>query len=190
LASALKKRVVVYVDDFNLYHSVKELRPNKIDLWGLFSNFVRAEEDLVGVKYFSAYAEHRGTTTTNSHKSYVAKLEATGVEVILGRFKGQRAGCRACGATWRAHEEKETDLNIGLHLLADATDDAYDRAYLVSADSDLVAAVRMVRERIPEKGILIVKPPGRNGHGRELGNSGHASSTLRENVVKRHIFSA
>ena len=176
------------MDGFNLYHAVKSYDPKKIDLWSLFEGLIKPEEQLVGVKYFSAYATQRGQTTVQSHRSYVAQLEATGVQVILGQFKSKKARCHSCNASWKAHEEKETDLNIGLHLLADATDDEYDRAYIVSADSDLVAAVRMVRNRHTEKGILIVKPPGRHRHGRELGASGHAEITLQPNRVQRNMF--
>ena len=184
-----KRRVIAYVDGFNLYHSVKKYNPKKINLWALFEELIKPEEVLVGVKYFSAYAHHRGPNTVQSHRAYVAQLEATGVTVIRGQFKKKPAGCRTCGARWNAHEEKETDLNIGLHLLADATDDNYDRAYLISADSDLVAAVKMVRTRHNDmKGVLIIKPPGRHTHGRELGASGNAEITLQPNRVKRNMF--
>ena len=189
MLSPNKRRVIAYVDGFNLYHAVKKYNPKKINLWALFEELIKPEEVLVGVKYFSAYAHHRGSSTVQSHRAYVSQLEATGVEVIRGQFKKKQAGCKACGAKWEAHEEKETDLNIGLHLLADATDNKYDRAYLVSADSDLVAAVNMVRNRHNDKkGILIIKPPGRHTHGRELGASGHAATTLQPNRVRRNMF--
>lgn len=57
------------------------------------------------------------------------------------------------------HEEKETDVNIALELLDLASQDAYDRALLVSNDSDLAPAVRKVLVRFPDKRITIVAPP-------------------------------
>jgi uncharacterized LabA/DUF88 family protein len=61
------------------------------------------------------------------------------------------------------HEEKETDVNIGVHLMADALADRFDRALVVSADTDLNAAVALTRLEASGKQIAIVAPPGRKG---------------------------
>ena len=37
--------------------------------------------------------------------------------------------------------------------------DAFDRALVISNDSDLVPAIRMVRERFPQKQITTIAPP-------------------------------
>lgn len=173
-----KRRVIAYVDGFNLYHTIKNYRPNKVDLWSLFEGMNTPDEQLVAVKYFSAYAYWLPKKTA-SHKRYVKDLEARGVEVILGQFKEKRA--------IGSHEEKETDINIALHLVLDGMDDRYDRAKLLTVDSDLVAAVREARRRRPDKSILIVKPPGRNNFGRELTQASGSGNgyTLRPNRVKR-----
>ena len=47
-----------------------------------------------------------------------------------------RPGCKRCGATWKAHEEKETDVHFALTFLEDALYDAFDRAIIVGADGD------------------------------------------------------
>lgn len=182
-----KRRVIVYVDGFNFYHAIKEYKPNKIDLWALFSAFIKEEEELAGVKYFSAYA-YWLPDKVRSHKRYVKLLEESGVEVILGQFKNKPAKCRTCGERWIGHEEKETDINIALHLVTDAADDNYDRAYIVSADSDLVPAVQTVRQRHSEKGIFIATPPGCYSHARDLRQAGHASIEIYKGKVKRHAF--
>ena len=44
----------------------------------------------------------------------------------------------------------------------------FDRAILVSADSDLGPAVRKVRAVAPGKQVLVVAPPGRFGNARDL----------------------
>ena len=31
-------RVIAYVDGFNLYHTVRYYKPNKVDLWSLFES--------------------------------------------------------------------------------------------------------------------------------------------------------
>ena len=61
-----------------------------------------------------------------------------------------------------SHEEKETDVNIALYLLDAAYQDLYDRALILTADSDLAPAIRMVRKRFPQKSIKLLQPVGRN----------------------------
>jgi hypothetical protein len=88
-------------------------------------------------------------------------LRAVGVTPILGNFKFKNRECRRCGNTWHAYEEKETDVNIALHLLLGAVKDEYDRALLIPGDSDLAPAVRAVKKECPGKDIRIVAPVGR-----------------------------
>jgi len=176
-------RVIAYVDGFNLYHTVRYYKPNKVDLWSLFESLNQTNEELVAVKYFSAYAQWLPRKTT-SHKRYVKDLEATGVVVKLGQYK--KKGPKG---SW---EEKETDINIALRMVMDAEDDLFDRAKLLTVDSDLVSAVKELKERKPEKQVLIVKPPGRSQYGRELVEAagGGRGFNLDATRVKRHMFRA
>ena len=65
-----------------------------------------------------------------------------------GRFSEQSAKCLKCGARWKRHED-ETDVHFSLSFLEDAIDNVFDRAIIISADSDHVPAVRRVRARLP-----------------------------------------
>jgi hypothetical protein len=52
-------RVACYIDGFNLYHAIADLgKPHLkwVDLFALAQSLCRAEETLVKVAYFSAYA--------------------------------------------------------------------------------------------------------------------------------------
>jgi len=51
---------------------------------------------------------------------------------------------------------------VALSLITDAQDDVFDRAYLVTADSDQAATARFFRDRFPDKRLITVAPPGRN----------------------------
>ena len=53
---------------------------------------------------------------------------------------------------------KETKVSIGITLLNDAHKCRFDRAYLVTRDSDLMPAVKMVRTEFPVKEIVTVAP--------------------------------
>jgi hypothetical protein len=70
--------------------------------------------------------------------------------------------CRACGSVWRSYEEKETDVNIAVSLVADAAGAASDIALIVSADSDLCPAIRTARALSPGLGMIAAFPPRRD----------------------------
>jgi uncharacterized LabA/DUF88 family protein len=159
-------RTIVYIDGFNLYHALDDLAEAHlkwVDLWSLSKKLLRADQNLSAVKYFTAYATWR-PDSYRRHQRYVAALEACGVTPIIGRFKRKTVRCHAkCGRTYVTHEEKETDVNIGAHLIADALKDRFDRALVISADTDLNAAIALARAEAAGKRIDLVAPPGRKG---------------------------
>jgi len=159
-------RIVAYVDGFNLYHAIAELGEPSLkwlDLRGLCERFVPHSDpdSLKSVYYYSAFATWRHSAHKR-HRQYVKALEANGVTCVLARFKPKPLDCHRCGHQWTHHEEKETDVRLALGLVMGAVKDEYDRALLVTADSDLVPAVRLVRREHPKKDIRIVTPPGRD----------------------------
>lgn len=54
-------------------------------------------------------------------------------------------------------EEKGTDVNIASHLLMDCFKGEYERAVLISNDSDLALPVRMVRDDF-KKEVVVINP--------------------------------
>lgn len=86
----------------------------------------------------------------------------------MGHFKEKQRTCRACGAVWTQHEEKETDVHMAARIVVDACEDRYDRAVLVTADSDLVPALDIVKTRFPRKQMFVAAPPKRFAHARGL----------------------
>jgi uncharacterized LabA/DUF88 family protein len=137
-------RVACYVDGFNLYHSIADLQKPHLkwlDLRALAESLFRKDETLVKVAYFSAYATWMPARYAR-HRQYVIALKSLGVECHMARFSEQHAECKVCGAKYKRHEEKETDVHFSLTLLEDAVDNIFDRAIIISADSDHVPAVR------------------------------------------------
>jgi len=174
----VKKRVSVYVDGFNLYHAIKALCIGKlcidklciegckqehlkwVNLWDLSEKLVCENEEVTVVKYFSAYAKWL-TVNYRRHQKYVQFLEKQGVTFIEGRFTEKNVKCKAsCNEYYTVHEEKETDVNIGVHLMADGLQNRFDKALVISADKDLNGAVELTR-REANKEVLIVAPPKR-----------------------------
>ena len=163
-------RITAYIDGFNLYHAIDDLqKPHLkwVDLWALCKSIARDGEELTTVVYFSAYA----TWLRDAHQrhiEYVKALLYRGVTCNMGHFKSKPRTCNKCGADWIQHEEKETDVHIAARLVADAYCDRFDRALLITADSDLAPALDIVRNAFPRKQMFVVAPPNRHNHARNL----------------------
>jgi uncharacterized LabA/DUF88 family protein len=116
--------------------------------------------ELVEVLYFSAFATWKPVQYTR-HRRYAAALKAAGVKTIPGNFKKKPRKCNRCLNEWTSHDEKESDVNIAIHLLDEAHRDEYDEALLLTADTDLTPAIELVRDRYRAKSIIAVLPPAR-----------------------------
>ena len=165
-----RERVQCFVDGFNLYHAIDRLGAPHLkwnDLRALVATFTDpVRHDLTDVFYFSAWADWR-PSSVKRHRDYVAAIQAQGCTPRMGRFRESQASCHKCSYSWKTHEQKETDVNIALALLLGAAKDEYDIALLVSRDSDLTPAVRMVLKEYPGKRIRVVSPP-KAGHSKEI----------------------
>ena len=162
------QRVMVYVDGFNLYFGLKSKgwkRYYWLDLRLLSGNLLQADQRLAGVRYFTARVlARRGNP--DKPKRQAAFLEALetlpDLHIHYGHYLARQRKCLNCGAVWDTHEEKMTDVNIAVELLGDAQDDQFDTAIIISGDSDLTTPVQAVRQRYPNKRVIVAFPPARN----------------------------
>ncbi len=184
-----KKKVACYIDGFSLYHSIDNLNESHLkwlNLWDLAKSLIKEDEELVVVYYFSAYATWKPEAYAR-HRKYVKALEFFGVTPVMGHFKSRNKVCKACETEWVDHEEKETDVNIALRILSDAFEDVYDRAIIISSDSDLVPAIRDVKTKFPKKSILVATPPKRHEVARDLRRN-TSSYRLTKGRVKKYLL--
>ena len=186
-----RDRVVSFIDGFNLYHAVAKLsRPHLkwLDLWALSKQFVKPlSEKLEKVLYFSAFAEHLNESAQKRQRTYLKALEIKGINLILGHFKNKDRRCPDCGYRWVGHEEKATDVNIALRILDLAYRDEFDRAVLITNDSDLAPAIELVRMRFPQKKITTIVPPHRY-HSNELIRVSSDKSKIRIEHLERCLL--
>jgi uncharacterized LabA/DUF88 family protein len=153
--------VIAYIDGFNLYHGLRDRYRHKY-LWLNLDALVRRlrpHDEILAVRYFTAAVLHDPPALVRQ-QTYLAALSvhARMVEIIQGRYQVKLATCRTCGASRRHYEEKETDVNIAVSLVADAATASSDVALLISADSDLCPAVRTARRLAPELRICAFPP--------------------------------
>jgi uncharacterized LabA/DUF88 family protein len=149
-------RAAVYIDGFNFFHAVDELRTvdglkenhlKWLDLWALSAHLVGKRRDLKRVVWCSA--KHWETEKGERWTAYKDALVVTGVIIAEGHF-----------TQVQPRQEKESDINLALHLMLDAIDDVFDIAFLVTADSDQAATAKLFRARFKgTKKLYTVSPP-------------------------------
>lgn len=180
-------RVAVYVDGFNLYFGLRAKYARRylwLDLQSLAESLLRRGQTLAVVRYFTARVRD-DAEGEQRQSDYLDALRAHSplVTVKDGRFQEKFRRCRECGSTWTVFEEKETDVNIAVALLADAVRDRFDTALLISADSDLCPAVRETKSLFPEKRIIAAFPPKR--HSAELKRVVDGYLSIGDDKVRR-----
>ena len=187
-------RTFVYVDGFNLYYgALKGTRWKWLDLPALFEKVLQPHHDILKVKYFTARLS--GTATDPSIPQYQdAYLRALRgyrpqVEVYFGHFLShkvraplaQPVGNQRTAEIVRT-EEKASDVNLAVHLLNDSWLDTYDCAVVVSNDSDLAEAMRLVRKHHARRIGLIT--PGSARPSRQLIAHADFSRRTRSNALQ------
>jgi uncharacterized LabA/DUF88 family protein len=161
--------VCAYVDGLNFYEASK----NKwwypygwCDWKKTIQNYSPAEN--VILKYFTSEVSPRNRGATERQKLHLRAMEKiAGAEIIKGQIRQRDVLCRRCDelmACPRCNStskstEKQTDVNIAVHLAEDAIDGRFDEAYLVSADLDLIPAVRVALRRNARSQIEVLFPP-------------------------------
>ncbi|MCY4349721.1 MAG: NYN domain-containing protein [Thiotrichales bacterium] len=187
-------RTFVYVDGFNLYYrALKGTAWKWLDLPALFAKILQPHHDIQKVKYFTARVS--GTPADPSkpqHQDvYLRALRRyrPEVEVYLGHFLSHRiraplaqpVGDQRTVEIVRT-EEKGSDVNLAVHLLNDGWLDAYDCAVVVSNDSDIAEAMRLVRQHLGKRIGLVT--PGSAKPSRQLMAHADFSQRTRSNALR------
>lgn len=170
------ERVVCYVDGFNLYFGLRDTGLRRyywLNVRRLAENLLRGHQVLVETKYFTARISGamRGDPPSRAARlnakrrrqsDFLEALETlSDFHIHEGHYLAKSVTCRNCGASWRSHEEKMTDVNIATELLMDAFHNRFDTALIVSGDSDLVPPIRAVLRDSPGKRVVVAFPQGR-----------------------------
>ena len=151
-------RTFVYVDGFNLYYrALKGTSWKWLDLVALFTRVLQPQHRILTVKYFTARESATPTDPSKPQRQdvYLRALEhyLPEVEVYYGHFLRHRiqaalvnpVGSQRLAEVFRT-EEKGSDVNLAVHLLNDGWLDAFDCGVVVSNDSDIAEAMRLVRQ--------------------------------------------
>jgi len=130
------------------------------------------KSEIIAIKYFTADIKAklstRGDASWAAQQDYLQALKKhiPCIQIIKGSYAISKAKYHAYTdpidfdtkhTVWRA-EEKQTDVNIAIHMVIDAIDDKCEQAVLFSNDTDLVLALQTVRERKPNIIVGTIAP--------------------------------
>ncbi len=158
-------RVSFLVDGFNIYHAIdqegKWHRYKWISLSRLTRCYLVHREDVLSEVYYFTTLATWDMEKAARHKLFIKAQENEDGRVVYGAFKRKDKHRPLCGRDFRAFEEKQTHVNIALKLFQLAALDRYDKAIILSGDTDLIPAIKAVQATFPTKQVGVVVPIGR-----------------------------
>ncbi len=180
----MKKNVYVYVDGFNVYHSIKKFwkKYYRLDYRKLAENYIDKENEAIQeVYYFTAYFNPKDDSDgVVRHKNYINALGVRRIKTILGKYQEverrytskKKVRCFSIDKilvnSWlkqwftltkkiflsalkylfyTSWEEKRTDVNMAIQILADGMQRNYDKAIIITADSDISPAIAWLKNK-------------------------------------------
>ena len=170
--SCESNRVAVYIDGNNLSRAILDAHWYEVmwvDLTRLSHELCErlpGNHHLRAIKYFTARPCGKQTcidppkADPEVFEKYVAANQNSDIlETIRGKSVHRNG--------W--HVEKRTDVNLAFHITADAYDEAFETAIVVSGDTDFVNLMISLIRKFPKKLFAIASPPVRiNQLAREL----------------------
>ena len=195
-------RVNVYVDGFNLWYAIREHARNGhavkwLDLDRL-SRLLLPNDTINRIRYFTAAVQPRPNRPNQAvhQQIYWRALRTTPhLSIHEGTFRTDprwmplETPPPTGPATVRVlkTEEKGSDVNLATYLVSDAYERDFEKAVVISNDSDLCTPIVLVRMRL---GLdVIVYNPGTK-HSRELQRDATSMRPLRRGPLLGSQFPA
>lgn len=164
--SRKKRRVFYYVDGFNLYHRQLALKPSR--KWLCIRKLAECQfphEEIAKIKFFTALVDPHQTTSPKQirQRTYWEALKSQNIEVIEGLMERRSRKCKAhhvCDKLGEYSEftEKMSDVNLALHIYRDFIQEKPEIICVLSADLDVLPALKMIRET-GTRVMLVVQLP-------------------------------
>lgn len=141
-------RAIIFIDGNNFYFRLKDLtvslsgRVRLLDFsYRSFASWLIGENELVEIRYYiGALKRQMGNNKAEemyaNQQKLFAHLQQQGVVIRLGQLIQHPD---------RTFHEKGVDVRLSVEMIRFARENRYDLAYLLSSDTDLVAAVEEVQ---------------------------------------------
>ena len=170
-------RTIVYVDGFNFYFGVLRNTAYKwLDIVSLVKHVCHVQNpqiEVVSVKFFTAPVITRVATkgdkalhSQNTYHKALINRHPEILEIISGYYLLEKGNPPRYKnpvdkldrvEIWKL-EEKQTDVNIALHLYRDTVHRKCEQAVLVSSDSDLESALAFIKQDFPSHHVGLILP--------------------------------
>lgn len=181
--------VIVYIDGFNLYFGLKDKgwkRYYWLNLVSLAKSLLKPGQSLQRVKYFTSRISLPPDKAKRQNEFIEALETLPEISIYYGKYQTNDVTCTHCGHIMLKPNEKMTDVNIAVEMLADAFEDRFDVAILISADSDLTGPIRHIKKLFPQKQVIVAFPPSRFSY--ELKKIADATFTIGRKKLADSIF--
>jgi uncharacterized LabA/DUF88 family protein len=183
------RRVIAYVDGFNLYFGLKSKRWRRyywLNIYNMIKLLLHKNHSLVLVKYFTSRIRGEEEKIRRQNTFIDALKTIKDFRIFFGSYRKNEETCSKCGNSYIYYQEKKTDVNIATELLVDAFEDSFDTALIVSADSDLAGPIISLKRLFKNKQLVLAFPPAR--HSNELKKIAHASFVIPRSVLAKSQF--
>jgi hypothetical protein len=182
-------RIITYIDGFNLYFGLKSKGWKHLywlNLSALAQNLLQPGQQLIATKYFTARISGRPAKVARQ-STYIDALQTLpNFHIFLGQFLLNPRDCPKCGYSYSVPSEKMSDVNLAVQLLTDAFRDRFDRALIISADSDLAPPIEAVQALFPNKTVVVAFPPARKS--KKLSQVANAYFTIGAAKLRQSLF--
>lgn len=182
----------VYIDGFNLYHGL--IRPQRMHWLDLqeFSRRLNGGTPVEKIVFCTAMVSSRPDDPEKAQRQDVyhraLAIACPAVEIVKGNFQKNKklvpvAGCQlkpTCAMKMSVVTEKGSDVNLASRLLHGAHLGRFDRAIVVSGDSDLAEPIRLI---VAEAGRPVWFRNPRNVPSAELKSVASDSQSVRPRVL-------
>jgi uncharacterized LabA/DUF88 family protein len=187
-----KKKVVAYIDGFNVYHSIANNLPQKykwLDYRAFVEEFLEPWDELKNIFLFTASPKW-DVERMQRHRDFMEVMRSLGIIIISGNYatvvrKFNSAKNVVISPEWArvdpskfsysTFEEKQTDVNIALSIFEGAVMNSYDTALIFSGDSDIAPGIRKAKKYNPRVECVAIIPY--NGRWRVIATSCNSPKT-------------
>jgi len=193
-------RTYIYIDGFNFYYgAVKNTQFKWLDFKKLLQYLLDPKHQIISIKYFTALVSGKiDPGQPIRQKTYIRALKTfiPEISVYMGHFTTHNVtkpiaypidkrlfGKKIKFVKVIKSEEKGSDVNLAVHLLNDAWQDLYDCAVVISNDSDLSEAFKLVEHQ--HKKMIGLLTPWRSNPSNELLRYTKFNKTVRKSALSR-----
>ena len=156
------RRTFIYVDGLNLYY--RAARPYNVkwlNIQDLCKRKLHCDNEIIKIKYFTSIIKRSSDPSKHVRQQLLIRALSTlpNLDIIKGTFRQQKENRVLADNPYKKvkvllTEEKGSDVNLAVNMVHDAHLGLYDIAIVLSNDSNLIGAVKIVKGLDKLVGIL------------------------------------